>query len=52
MEGIKQWKIKEGTTIIIGKAAPQLKKGAQYIGRAEQIFVPAPWKFIIKVEEL
>ncbi|KFA58475.1 hypothetical protein GAPWKB11_1598 [Gilliamella apicola] len=26
MEGIKQWKIKEGTTIIISKATPQLKK--------------------------
>lgn len=45
MEGIKQWKIKEGTTMIIGKSAPQLEQGAQYVGSTEQIFVLKPWKF-------
>lgn len=45
MGGIKQWLIKEGTTIIKGKAAPQLSEGTQYVGGAEQIFVLEPWKY-------
>lgn len=45
IEGIKQWKIKEGTTMIIGKVAPQLEQGDQYVGGAEQIFVLEPWKY-------
>ncbi|MDI9764954.1 hypothetical protein QM327_00075 [Pantoea dispersa] len=34
MTGIKQWQIKPGTTMIIGKAAPQFEYGDQY--REEQ----------------
>ena len=42
MSGIKQWKIKEGTTIFTGRAASQLQFGSQYVGGAKQIWVPNP----------
>ena len=42
MSGIKQWKIKVGTTIFTGRAAPQLQFGSQYVGGAKQIWVPNP----------
>jgi len=42
MSGIKQWKIKEGTSIFTGRAASQLQFGSQYVGGAKQIWVPNP----------
>lgn len=45
MTGIQQFQVKNGTTIIAGKAAPQTGFGAQYIGGAIQ------W-YIINLEDL
>lgn len=42
MTGLKQWKIKEGTTIFKGIVAPQLDYGSQYVGGARQIWVTNP----------
>lgn len=39
MTGIKQWKVSEGTTIIKGKAAPQIENGYKYQGGVEQWFI-------------
>jgi hypothetical protein len=50
MTGIKQWKIKLGTTFIKGKVAPQFKYGPQYIGGNDQIFILEPWKYGTLVE--
>jgi hypothetical protein len=48
MSGIKQWQIKQGTTILRGNAAPQLKFGPQYVGGAKQIWVPNPLENLIE----
>ncbi|MDU4291732.1 MAG: RHS repeat-associated core domain-containing protein [Mixta calida] len=45
MTGIKQWQIKPSTTMVKGRAAPQLEYGAHYSGGAEQIFILQPWKY-------
>ncbi len=39
LKGIKQWKVKPGTIIIKGNAAPQLKYGSQYIGGEKQWYI-------------
>lgn len=45
MTAIKQWQIKPGSTMIRGRAAPQLKYGAQHSCGAEQLFVLQSWKY-------
>jgi len=45
MTGIRQWQITPGTTIIRGRVAPQLGRGAQYTGASDQIFVLKPWDY-------
>ncbi len=39
MTYLKQFRIKEGTPIIRGKAAPQNVKGVKYSGGVEQMFI-------------
>lgn len=39
MTGIQQFQVKNGTTIITGKAAPQAGFGAQYTGGANQRYI-------------
>ncbi|MGO0094310.1 hypothetical protein [Streptococcus suis] len=39
MEGIAQFKLKEGTTYISGRVAPQLSMGPEYVGGATQWYV-------------
>ena len=39
MTGIQQFQVKNGTTIITGKAAPQTGFGAQYTGGANQWYI-------------
>lgn len=39
MISIQQWKVKPGTTIIKGTAAPQLQMGSQYLGGANQWYI-------------
>ena len=39
MTGVQQWKEKEGTIIIKGKAGPQLQMGNQYKGGVEQWYI-------------
>ncbi|MDQ8767703.1 hypothetical protein RFG22_08350 [Streptococcus ruminantium] len=39
MEGIAQFKLREGTTYISGRVAPQLQMGTEYVGGAMQWYV-------------
>lgn len=39
MTSIQQWKVKPGSIIIKGNAAPQLQMGNQYIGGAKQWYI-------------
>lgn len=39
MTGIQQFKVREGTIIIVGRVAPQLSFSASYIGGAYQWFI-------------
>ncbi|AKL98220.1 hypothetical protein [Endomicrobium proavitum] len=39
MSGVNQFQIKEGATIIKGKAGSQLQYGSQYVGGAEQWYI-------------
>lgn len=39
MTGIKQWRVKPGTEIIKGNAAPQFKYGSQYVGGEKQWYI-------------
>ena len=39
MNGIKQWKVEVDTTILKGKAAPQIENGIRYEGGIEQWWI-------------
>lgn len=39
MTGIQQFQVKNGTTMITGKVAPQLSFGSQYIGGGNQWYI-------------